>query len=34
VAAASAVIESGAHALEATLTELNAVLRKPAHAPA
>ena len=33
VAAASAVIEAGAHALEATLTELNAVLR-PAHASA
>ncbi len=34
VAAANAVIEAGAHALEATLTELNAVLKKPAHASA
>ncbi|GAN00185.1 lipid IVA 3-deoxy-D-manno-octulosonic acid transferase [alpha proteobacterium U9-1i] len=34
VAAASAVIEAGAHALEATLAELNAVLKRPAHAPA
>lgn len=33
-AAAAGVIEAGAHALEATLIELNAVLRRPAHAPA
>jgi hypothetical protein len=33
-AAAAAVIERGAHALEATLDALDAMLRKPAHAPA
>lgn len=32
--AAAGIIERGAHALEATLVELNAVLRRPAHAPA
>jgi 3-deoxy-D-manno-octulosonic-acid transferase len=32
--AAAKVIERGADALEATLVELNAVLRRPAHAPA
>lgn len=34
VAAAASVIERGAHALEATLAELSAVLHRPARAPA